>query len=88
MRASDGQSLFDVAILLTGQADSAVNLAMDNELSLTGTLFSQDDFHMHTIENIRVVDFHKSRRMKTATACEVDDTHYRIFDRTFDLSFE
>lgn len=87
MNARSGQSIFDMAIRLTGDAEAAIELALDNDLSLTDPLSVTVDFVADPI-NRKVVEYHRHRPIRTATACEVAETPYRIFDITFDLSFE
>lgn len=82
-----GQTFLDIALVLTGDADNAYEIAKAN-----GMLVSDMPSVGHTIEasgkaNRLVLEHYMSRNIKPATAIEVE-VSLKIFDNTFDFTFE
>ena len=68
MRATDGQSFFDVAIIGCGSAGAALSLAIKNGLSVTDTLAPGQPLALTEAVNPRVVDYFATRGIDIATA--------------------
>lgn len=87
--AKKGQSLFDIAILLTGSASAAYEIAVENNLQIdseinAGTILE----YSGEIIDQDTIDYYKLNNVNPATQLTDDEAHIRIFDYTFEEIFE
>ena len=89
----DRQSSFDVAVQTAGSAEAAFDLAMLNGLSVTDELETglelvpANTSEGRGLRNRGIVDYYTNRQLKPATWPTNDSLFERIFDNTFDSSF-
>ena len=89
----DRQSLFDVAVQAAGSAEAAFELAMLNGLSVTDELETGQELapanspEGRGLRNRGIADYYANRQLKPATGLTEDSLPGRIFDYTFDNSF-
>ena len=82
------QSLFDIAIQAMGNAEAAFELAIVNDISVTDELTTGSLLKVPTgNENANVTMYYYSRGLKPATGMTNNEISGRIFDDTFDTSF-
>jgi len=88
----NNQSLFDVAIQECGSTEAAFRLAFDNAMSVTDDLSPGQTVSVSHVENSKIVDFYRTNGIKPATAVDAEQPlpppEYKIFDFTFDSTFE
>lgn len=79
-----GQSLADVALRVYGSADGAIVLAEENGLEVTDVLESGQvlEYQPEKVMNKGIVQYYAAQDVRPATAMKG-----RVFDETFDLSF-
>lgn len=84
----NNQCLADVAVQVYGSAEAVFTLANENNLSVTDLLIAgqQLDYSSDNIVNKRVVDYYKANNIHPVTAFD-GDVDYRLFDNTFDLTY-
>ena len=83
----NNQSLLDIAIMVSGSAEAAYNIALENGISITDDLMPGQVFQFTgTVMNKRVVDYCSANNIKPATGYK--EENYRFFDETFDYTFE
>ena len=64
----NNQSLFDIALITSGSADAAYDIAMENNISITDKLTSGQKLTFSGIPvNKTVVDFYTINNIKPAT---------------------
>ncbi len=66
----DRQSLFDLALQISGSIETAFELAMANDLSLTEDLSVQDLKEVGSIANAQVKAHYENNKITPATAIE------------------
>lgn len=84
------QSLFDIAIQETGAPEAAFLLALDNDIEITETL-KPGSLLLYSGEIISpdIYNYYRTRNIKPATALkDYSEPSERIFDYSFDLTFE
>jgi len=98
----DNQSLFDLAVQALGGAEAAFSLALENDLPITEELTAGQIIIAVGTQNKAIADYYENKQLKPATGITddewnnvwdgtFDDTfgnNNRIFDFTFDLTFE
>lgn len=79
-----GQSLTDVALRVYGSADGAIVLAEENGLEVTDVLEPGQvlEYQPEKVMNKGIVQYYVAQDVRPATAMKG-----RVFDETFDLSF-
>ncbi len=90
IRALEGQSLLDIALIVYGATEGAWNLALDNDLSLTDNLIPGQivAYYPEKIINKQIVEYYRTNGIKPATALTQAPEKHRIFDRHFVRQFE
>ena len=83
----DRQSSFDIAVQALGSTEAAFSLALLNNLSVTDDLETGQELILPVGTNKEIVSYYTSRRLKPATGITNDSLTGRIFDNTFDSSF-
>ena len=87
------QSLFDIALRVAGGIEAAIAIALQNDLSLTepiapGTVLNCSGI---PVINQRIVNYYAANGINPATGITQQvnpPARKRIFDRTFDYTFE
>ncbi len=88
MKVNDNQSLFDMAVQIAGNVEAAFDLALINGLSITDDLAIGSE--LKKVEAIKkdITNYYINRNVIPATATtEIDLSTHRIFDNTFDNTF-
>jgi len=83
----EGQSLLDVALQELGSLEGAYALAVLNGLSLTDSLAAGMMLQLPDVVDKRIVNYYLERNIRPATLFD-PETKQRIFDDTFDFTFE
>lgn len=83
----EGQSLLDIALQELGSLEGAYNLAVLNGLSLTDSLAAGMLLQLPDVVDKRIVNYYSERNIRPATMFD-PVTKQRIFDDTFDFTFE
>ena len=83
-----GQNLLDLAIQTSGDAVSAIALAIANGISVTGTLTIGGELRTAAIANRDITNYYTNKNLKPATALSSEIERSGIFDGTFDNTFE
>lgn len=80
------QTLIDIALQVYGSVEGVYTLAVENGISVTDDIAAgeQLDYDIANIVNKNTVTYLKSNRIYPATGSSRD---IRLFDLTFDLSF-
>ena len=87
MKVAQGQTLIDIAIQECGSAESAIDIAVANGISVTDELTPGTELIIPSIKSKAVVDYYDNHGIKAATQItEMPGT--TIFDETFDETFE
>lgn len=83
-RVLAGQSLADVALRVYGSAEGAIVLAEENGLEVTDVLEPGRmlEYQPEKVMNKGIVQYYAAQEVRPATALAG-----RVFDETFDLSF-
>ncbi len=89
VEVKDRQSILDIALQVYGNIESAFILAKENGLEITDDLDSGRvlEYSSENIIEKSVVTNYVLNRIYPVTMCEIDINN-RIFDETFDLTFE
>jgi hypothetical protein len=84
----EGQSIFDIALMLTGSTENAFDIALQNNINITDTLFAGQELKYNgQVVNRSIVDYYRINEILPATAYK-DAAIKKIFDKTFDKTFE
>lgn len=83
----EGQSLLDIALQELGSIEGAYALAVLNGLSLTDSLAAGRVLQLPEEVDKRIVKYYSERNIRPATQFD-PVTRKRIFDYTFDFTFE
>lgn len=90
IKVAHNQSLFDIAIIYTGNAFNAIDIAYHNNISVTDNVGGMEIALPSELEiNKRIVNHYKNKALNPATSIEdyaLSGT--TIFDQTFDQTFE
>ncbi len=81
IQALNNQSLIDIAIQTTGSVEGVFELALKNGLSITDDLKIGQILQVVPAVKEHIKDYYETNNLKPATAI------MRIFDNTFDLTF-
>jgi len=83
------QSVFDIALRYLGSVETAFALASANGLSVTDELSAGSSLTLIDVQNAAVVSAFSLYTLNPATAItDLPEEQARIFDETFDLTFE
>lgn len=86
--ALPGQSIFDIALMSTGVAEAAYDIALANGIDITDSVVGKPLTIPANVEkNKRVVEYYTINLVKPATFFETPHTKIRTFDESFDESF-
>ncbi len=91
MKALARQTWLDIALILTGDADMAYEIAKENNMSVSDMpTVGQEIRYSGSVVNRQVFDYYASRDIVPATCITTDDdeSDVKIFDYTFDFTFE
>ena len=85
----NNQSIFDIALLKTGSIEEAINMSILFGISITdiieaGTVL---DF-TPIITSKKILNYFENNKLTPATALAIEAISSRIFDTTFDFTFE
>jgi len=83
----EGQSLLDIALQELGSLEGTYALAVLNGLSLTDSLAAGMLLQLPDVVDKRIVNYYSERNIRPATLFD-PETKQRIFDDTFDFTFE
>jgi len=87
--ALSGQSVLDLAVQTSGDACSAILMAIANDISITETLIPATVLRTVALANRDIANYYTNKNLQPATALsEFDDLIFGIFDNTFDSTFE
>jgi len=68
LRVYDGQTFFDVALMVAGSAEAAFDLALENGLSITDDLTAENELQFTGIAiNKKVVEYYRVNSVVPAT---------------------
>lgn len=82
MKTRDLQTVLDVALQTIGDASKAFDIALSNEISITDSV---DEISVSVIDN-KTTRFYSINKCNPAT--DYIEEIYKIFDNTFDQTFE
>lgn len=83
------QTLLDIALILTGDADMAYEIAKENGLLVSDRITPGDVIkYSGSVVSQPIVDYYTANNVRPATGIDDDNTANKIFDFTFDFSFE
>lgn len=82
-----GQTFLDIALVLTGDADNAYEIAKANGILVSDMPPVGQIIEASGKSNRLVLEHYTSRGIKPATAIDVE-VSLKIFDKTFDFTFE
>ncbi|MCL2793607.1 MAG: hypothetical protein FWD87_11025 [Spirochaetaceae bacterium] len=87
--AQSNQSLFDIALMVSGSAGAAFDIALENGISLTDDLMSGQVLKFTGVPvNKRVVDYYAVNSIRPATGLiGYEEDLFGVFDDTFDDTF-
>ena len=87
IKVSENQSLLDFSIQTAGDASAAFALALANDISITDELQTGQELIPAGMAAKEITDYYTNRKLKPATGITDDILTGRIFDNTFDSSF-
>lgn len=82
MKVNNKQTLIDIAIITKGDPLAAFDIALENNISITDSI---NEVETHEIVNT-TTNYYKINKFKPATG--YTEEPYKIFDFTFDETFE
>jgi len=88
MKVLSRQSVFDLAIQQCGCIEAAFDIAQLNNISITDDLLPGQELLMPTAVDTKTATYYAINGITPATAIIGDTLFMRIFDKTFDNSFE
>jgi len=83
----NNQSIFDIAVQQCGSVEAAFAIATLNGKSITDELVVGEVLRVPAVVNRNVAMYYVNGNLKPATALSNNDIIGRIFDNTFDLTF-
>lgn len=88
--AAVGQTLIDIALVLTGDADMAYDIAKENGMNVSDMPTPGVEItYSGNAVNKQVFDYYASHGINPATGVtDKEETAFKIFDYTFDFTFE
>jgi hypothetical protein len=86
IKVAHNQSLFDIAIMHTGNAFNAIDIAYYNNISVTDNVEGQEINLPAALKiNKRIVQHYENKALNPATIIHESEN---VFDITFDQTFE
>lgn len=85
MIVQDRQSIFDIALINAGTAESAFEIAYANQITPSKNLVPGETIACNVVNNAPVVKYYSLRTLKPATKTPARKA---IFDISFDNTFE
>lgn len=86
------QTWLDIALVMTGDADMAYEIAKENGMAVSDTPpVGMEIQYSGGVVNRQVFDYYSKRGIRPATAvaeAEAEAEKFKIFDYTFDYTFE
>jgi hypothetical protein len=82
MKLLDLQTIIDIAVMTTGDAAQAVDIAINNNISITDQV---SELNVQSVDNL-ITQHYKINKFTPAT--DFIEEPYKIFDYTFDETFE
>ena len=88
--ALNNQSLLDIALQVSGSAEAAYDVALENGKSITDELTPGQELKFTGAQaNRKVVNYYTVNNIKPATDFKDEEqVNCKIFDETFDETFE
>jgi hypothetical protein len=84
-----GQSIVDIALMTCGVAEAAYDIAIENGVDITDDVDGMILNIPYEVEkNKRIVEYYAVNSVKPATWFTDPDGKMKIFDETFDETFE
>ena len=87
MKVLAGQSLFDIAVQHCGAVEAVIQLAVQNDISITDRLAVGSELTAIAIINRDVFNYYARRGLQPATDITNKSLTGGIFDDTFDDTF-
>ena len=88
LKSVSGQTLFDIAIQVSGSAEAAFEMALINSIGITDELTSEMVLLPAGILNKQIATYYQDKQIKPATGLgSSPGSTNRIFDYTFDFTF-
>ncbi len=84
----NNQTIFDIALQHTGNVEEAFDAALFAQISLTDDLSTGHILSIAQISDEKTFSYYKNNNLHPATALAVEAIAYKIFDFTFDFTFE
>lgn len=85
----NNQSIFDIALLATGGIEEAVAMAVELGYSITDTVPAGTVLELTPVlTSKKILNYFENNKLSPATALVIEATSSRIFDTTFDFTFE
>lgn len=83
------QTWLDIALIMTGDADMAYEVAKENGMDISDMPTAGMKIqYSGGVVNREVFDYYAKRVIRPATAVAEEAEEYKIFDYTFDFTFE
>jgi len=82
-----GQTFFDIAIQEFGSVEAAFQFATLNEFSVTDGLVPGALLQKTTVINKNILSYYQNKNIKPATGLSLSMVRTKIFDYTFDFTF-
>jgi len=73
MIVKEKQSIFDIALIGCGSAESAFALALANDISITDDLTAGEDLQLTDVVNKSIVDYYTQKGIVPATALTAEN---------------
>ncbi|MCL2290818.1 MAG: hypothetical protein FWC34_09000 [Bacteroidetes bacterium] len=83
-----GQSIFDIALKTCGIAEAAYDIALASGVSITDNVEGDLLVVPEVEKNKRIVEYYAINSISPATDYQEKTKKHRIFDYTFDYTFE
>ena len=88
LKSVSGQTLFDIAIQVSGSAEAAFEMALINSIGITDELTPGTNLLQSGIFNKQISTYYQEKQIKPATSIvTVNASESGIFDYTFDFIF-
>lgn len=73
MKVLEGQSLFDVAVQITGSIEGVFTIASENDISVTENIMPGSNITPSVIVNKEIVDYYSTKNLKPATGLNLSE---------------
>ncbi len=88
VRATEGQTLTDIAIRELGSTGAAYELALLNGLQLDEDIEAGQVIELSEVANDTVATYYKNNNKRPVSGLSEEEAHVRLFDHVFDELFE